>query len=322
MPKTSGQINNFRRFKTGLFSLDALLSNPVTREVGFPTQTVVEIYGYPGAGKSTLTQFLAASVCVNGGFNEIQALDLETSYDTSHLLNNIEQAGFDGTFSFVDTLDKKGDILPHEELLENLVNKLRDPQVGATILDSVGMVMSQAEIDNPIGSANWGKRAMIINQTCRKAIAFLRGQPKVFFMVNHQYAAMGGKGHTTPGGDGKTFAAAIRLSVWKAETFANGAFAMRIKAEKMRYGGTIPKATALVGIIPGRGVSKNFTMLLDALDSGLVQRDKSGFIRIDGKSIGRISKLIEDSDKDDLFVGIRQLLNEGFKLKEEEDSDD
>lgn len=322
MPTTTGRSNNFRRFRTGLYGLDALLSNRSTGEVGFPTQVIVEIYGYPGTGKSTLTQFLAAAVCTYNKSEEIRALDLETSYDESHLLHNIEGAGFNGTFAFIDTIDKKGNLIPHETLLEELATSLRDPKVGAAILDSVGMVMSQAEIDNPIGSANWGKRAMIINQTCRKAIAFIRGQPKIFFLVNHQYAAMGGKGHTTPGGDGMKFAAALRLTVWKAETFANGAFAMRVKAEKMRYGGIVPKATALIGIVPGMGVSRNMTMLLDALDAKLLERDSRGFVRIDGKSIGRIGKLIEDANKDELFVGIDQLLKEGFKLTEEEDGDD
>lgn len=290
MPTVTGQLNDYRRIRTGLPSLDLLLKNSVTGEVGYPIRTISEIYGYAGHGKSTLTQYLAGVLSHNLGKDKIYVADLEGAYDETHLLNNLEGAGFDGEVELMPSLDRS-----HEDILEDLVRKLKKPDTGAIILDSLGAVMSQAEVDNPIGSANWGKRAQIINQFCRKGMMFLRNakDPAVCLVVNHQYPNMGGLGHKTPGGEGKEFAASLRLTLWKAEMFSNGIFLVKVKAEKMRYGGTVPKQTALVCIIPGMGVSPHLTIMFDAAVAGLIERTKSGTIKVAGKSIGRIGTILQ-----------------------------
>ena len=323
-PNVTGQRSDFQRVRTGLPSLDLLVANQKTGELGYPVRTISEIYGYPGHGKSTLVQFLAGKLSSTLGYNKITVVDLENAYDETHLVNNMTGSGFEGEIYMVPPI-VKGEERSHEVMLDELISEIRGDETGVGILDSIGASMSQAEIDNPIGSANWGKRSVMINQVMRKLMYYLRNtpRPKAVLCVNHQYPEMGGRGHTTPGGEGKEFAVAVRLTLWKAETFGDGVFVVKLKAEKMRYGGTRPKATASVVIIPGIGVSPHLTVMIDAINAGLVERTKAGVIKLDGKSLGRIGTLTQKAadGKLETFDPIMPLADK-ITLGEDDDTTD
>lgn len=317
--KITGRPVNLSRVSTGLYGLDHLMMNRKTGELGYPLRTITEIYGPPSHGKSTFAQYLAGTISVATEADRIDILDVEGSYEQDHLESNILRTGFDKEVHMVDLVDDAGNFVDHEVALEALVTSLTKSGVSVGIIDSLGAVMSKAEVDNPIGSANWGQRAKIVNQTMRKGLYYLRANPKTLLIVNHQYENMGGVGYTTPGGMGKTFAAANRISVWRSENFADGSHCARLRMDKLRYGGMVPKSSAQLFITPGFGVIREMTAVMDAAEAGLVERTKTGFIKIGGKSIGRIGKLIEyatTNPKPEVFDPVFEVLQKSYVMEE------
>jgi RecA/RadA recombinase len=298
-----GQTNTFSRIATGLWSLDRLFMDKAGH-VGIPMRTTLELYGYPGAGKSTLATALSGSLCKAVGAKKIVVADLETAYEEDHTINTLIHAGFEGTVKMIESIDSKGRGRSHEEILDETVSSLQDAEVGSVIIDSLGMIMSTGERESSMGSANWGQRAKLIAQMQRKILYQLRvaETPQVVWQINHQYEAMGGRGHITPGGNAKTYAVAGRLSLYKKEQFDSGASLVQIKPEKMRLGGLRPKARAYVVILPGFGVSWDLTAVFDCFELGVASRSTTvKVLNQEGKTVsaGRLNALIEKAYAED-----------------------
>jgi RecA/RadA recombinase len=286
LPTIEGNVQDFRRIKTGLWSIDQLLS--YRGNAGFPLRTISELYGYPGTGKSTLAYYLAARINQTG---EIYLVDLEASVEREHLMNSLIGAQFQGKLKLVDAVDKKGKPRNHSDMCQEGVDALMQPTTNALIVDSVGAFASDAEASNDIGEANMGRRAMSIAQISRRAMSHLRtteAEPVVFF-VNHVHPNIGSRGHLTPGGRTLKHAAGYRLMLRRIEGFDNGASVVEVKAEKKRLGG-VTKDRGRFVIIPGIGVSREMSAIIDCVELGLATRGNT--IKLDGKSFGYISKLV------------------------------
>lgn len=283
-----GNYPTIIRQRTGLFSLDVALAK--LGDLGIPLRALVEMYGYPGVGKSTLAYYLSG---VLAGKKDISLCDLEM-LDTSYLPTAIGTS-YSGTIHIADVTDKKGKPIPHEEMLMKLASDLYDPTFGVAMLDSVGGIIPIAEAKGDLGEAFMGRRAKLVAQLSRSLIANLRNKedPAVAFIINHVYAILGaGKGHVSAGGDALKFLAQVRLMLWAREAFTetDGSLIgshVRGQVEKNRYGGKGRKFSYY--IIPNYGVHTGASAMFDAIDLGIAERDGSGRVRIGGKSLGYIS---------------------------------
>lgn len=310
-----GQDIEYVRVPLNLWSLD--------RAIGFQNETgmllpgIFEIYGDEHSGKSTLSVYMAGRVEQEG---EIRVADLESGWqDGPHIRNNLGKAGFTGRIKTIDhVLEKRGGkkvVRPHRLILQEGVDELLN-DTSVFIVDSIGMYASQAEIEDEIGAANWGKRGRDMAQFSRRALNNLRfisvdNPRKAVLLVNHKHDAMGHLGHTTPGGVTKNFAASTRLWMYRKDSkFDHGAFQAEIRVKKLRVGGVDSDKRGIVFIIPGIGVSPEMTAVLDCVRLGLAERGAT--IKLDvvdkrtgevnKKSMGRINELVEKVINGDLGV--------------------
>lgn len=282
------------RVKTGLFSFD--LASASQGNIGHPIFTIIEVYGYWGVGKSSFCYFLAgkfAQALDESG--NIQLLDLE-GFDKSYILSSLTQAKYSGKLRIVPHISDKGKLKTHSEMATDFLNFLEENEnyhVG--IFDSVGSFVSNMEQVGDIGDANWGKRAIAINQIMRKSSSIIQSRktPLTLLVTNHVNAVMGGKGHDTPGGNAVKFMSASRIYLQNIRAIENKdtkvAYEVGGRFEKMRFGGKGKRFQ--FALIPNIGVSPELTAIFDCINLGLAKEDR--IIRIKDEKFGYMTKLVE-----------------------------
>ena len=275
---------------------------------------MVEIYGKEHVGKSSLAYYLGGRVRNTG---KVHLMDTEGFPDPNYLLSSLVQAGFQGAVNVIDAAKeskKKKDARLHTEMATELADYLIEEDTNAVIMDSLGMYRSEAEKEGKIGDANMGRRARDVTQWSRRAASHLmvhNDPPKLGIMVNHILANLSSRGHYTPGGRGKSHASTFRLWMWRKDSkFEYGAFQAEVKTEKLRWGGTSSEHTGIVFIIPGVGISRGFTALLDCVRLGIATR--GSVVKIGDQSHGRIGTLLKAArdQKDNKFEPFYKALEE------------
>jgi RecA/RadA recombinase len=258
-------------------------------DLGAPMRSIYEIYGYPNSGKSTLCYYLSGKLSTTG---DIAICDLELA-DMNYLRSAIGMSGYKGTVHMVNMDGDKGRPSTHESMMAGMVEYL-EGDAGAVILDSVGAIQPIAEAAGDFGEAFVGKRAKLVAQVSRAMSGALRlkKEESAAFVINHTHQIIGGRGHTTAGGETLKYMAAVRIMVWTAETIKNTdetdilGFVVKGQVEKLRFGGRGKDFGYY--IVPGLGVHPGVTAMFDCFDLGLA--DRSGTVKIDGKSLGYLKK--------------------------------
>lgn len=278
------------RKRTGLYSFDLAVANK--GNLGLPLRSIVELYGHPNAGKSTLAYYLSAITTQKG---QVTLCDIE-QLDRDYISDTFTTAGFEGTVKIVDTTDDKGKPLPHETMLSVMAEDLYDEETGAVILDSVGAIQPIAEASGDFGEAFMGKRAKLVAQVSRSLSAALRNKerPSLAVVINHVHGVMGGRGHTTAGGDTLKYMAAVRIMLWTDTIWHETAeadspvvgFQVGGQVEKLRFGGRGRKFKFY--IVPGYGVHVGAGAMFDCFDLGYAEQGAT--VKLDGKSLGYIRK--------------------------------
>lgn len=283
-----GRYPTVPRFRSGLYSLDMALS--LRGEVGVPLRSMMELYGYTNSGKSTLAYYLAGR---STGKGNISICDLELA-DGAYIKTTTERAGLDGNVRLSDITDEKGKPVPHAKMLMNLVEDLSDEETGAIIMDSIGGIIPPTEAKGDYGEAFMGKRAQLVGQFVRGMSDVLRikERPSLSIVINHVSQIIGGRGHSTIGGEALKFFATMRIMLWYQETFrspdetrATG-FLVSGKVEKLRYGGR--GNSFQFYITPGFGVHEGASAMFDCFEYKLAERGTT--VKLDGKSMGYLNK--------------------------------
>lgn len=298
----TGRYPRLERLKTSLFSLDYAMS--YRGNLGLPLRVLIELYGYTNSGKSTLAYFLAGKVASEMGKSQISIADLELADTEGYIPRATGMAGFKGKIAMMDLTDAKDKPKPHSKILMQMVKDLYfDDEVGAIIWDSIGATQSDvqwAEVFNPkgeFGQAFMGKKPFLVGQIADAISQALREKktPATAIALNHVHQAIGGRGHTTPGGERKGFLSGVRLMIWKGEAFYEDdndpaspplGFLVKGQVEKLRFGG--PGRRFQYYIVPGFGVHTGVTAMFDAFERGLAERGAR--VKLDGKNLGFLKK--------------------------------
>lgn len=310
MVKVEGDYTEINRISTGLYSVDAALS--FQNKMGLPLRTIVEIYGHEHIGKSTFAYYLSGMMNPTG---RILICDFE-GLDVNYLPVATEPSGFDGTIEILRAVDNKGKMRSHESMLNEFTTRmLRDEDVSAGVIDSIGAILPTFEQASEIGEGFGAKRAVVVAQLARKGTHAVinKPTPSNIFIINHSHTVVsGGMGHQSAGGVVLKHLGAVRLYLYfsSRDHIKSGdeilAHAVAGNVEKLRYGGK--GKTFKFMLIPGYGLRPNLTAIQDCVDLGLAER--GAVVKIEDKSFGYISKLVEDDleGRDEKFEPFFELL--------------
>ncbi len=188
---------------SGSFAIDNLLGN------GIPRGRIIELYGEPSQGKSTISLFFAAQVQKNGG--TVAYLDAENAYDATYAA----KLGVDTSKILVsqpETLEEAFDIIKmYSET--NAIDMI--------IVDSVASLVPKSELEgDDMLKETMAVQARLLSKALRIITGPVAKSKTTVIFINQTRSKVGvfyGQKETTPGGKALKYYASVRLSVAKIE---------------------------------------------------------------------------------------------------------
>jgi recombination protein RecA len=290
--KVQGDHQPLVRVPTGCWSFDKSLSG------GMPLRAIYELYGSPLVGKTTFATFLAGKVRADG---RVLIAETEFKLNLEYVKRNLTLAGFGGTIQLIPNKWKKG--ITHEAILNELSAGLIESDVSAGVLDSVGALISKAQVEGDVGEAFVGKEARMVWHTLRKSVyALQRGrepsfQPCNLFLVNHVHGIIGGRGIVTSGGKGPDYLSSVRINMWRDEVIkGDGSIVVNGRIDKYSYGPH--RRTFQLFLLTEWGIHPGLTAMADCCKLKLCKREPRG-VMMGKTNLGRLGTLLKAARRGD-----------------------
>ena len=271
---------------TGILPLDLALGVG-----GLPRGRIVEFYGPPSSGKSTLALHAIA---------EAQAEGLVCAYvDAEHAIDPIYARAIG-----VD-LDQLLLSQPNtaEQGLEITIQLVESGKIALVVVDSVAALVPQAEIEGEMGDAHIGRQAKLMGQGLRKMTGMVSKTNTLVIFINQLRESIGkmyGPSEYTPGGKALPYYASVRLDVRRIQTLKTGdeATANRTRVKVVKNKVAPPLKQAEFDLEYGVGVPKANALVDCALEFGIIKKSGAWFA-YEGEQIG------QGKNKASAFIGSR-----------------
>jgi recombination protein RecA len=259
---------------TGIFPIDR-----ITGVGGFPRGRIVEVYGPPSGGKTTLTLHVIAEAQKNGG--------AAAFIDAEHALDPVyaKKLGVDVDNLIVSQPDSG------EQALEVAERLIRSEQFDVVVVDSVSALVPKKELEGEMGDAQMGSLARLMSQAMRKLVTTVSKSKTCLIFINqirYKVGVIYGNPETTSGGEALKFAASMRITVRQTSEKILGEGKDRrgsrnkIRMEKNKV--AAPYKECLVDIIYGEGFEAIANLVDGALDIGVLTKSGSR-IMFDGLEV-------------------------------------
>jgi recombination protein RecA len=197
-------VKVLERISSGLLSVDLAIGG------GWPRGRIIEVYGPPSHGKSSLMLSTAASA-LQSGFEALY-MDAECSYDPLWA----ELHGV--TEKIIIAQPEYG-----EQGLDIVEHCVQDG-VDLVIVDSIEGLVPRAELEGEQGEAQMGVKARMMGQGLRKLKDAVSKSKTVLIFVNQLRKSLSAYGspEVTPGGEALKFWASIRCDVRRKDKIKEG----------------------------------------------------------------------------------------------------
>src|SRR5260370_19750068 len=200
---SSTDTYNIKYMSTGVKSLDDALGG------GLPKASIVELYGQPQSGKSTLTMMMIAEVQKNGG--------VAAYFDAEH--------GFDPAWAIRYGVDTDSLIFSQPDNGEQAINSsisLIRAGLDLIVIDSVSALTPSEELEAEEGveAHKMALLARMMSKSMRLMLTALKGRDTVIIFINQfttNIGVMYGEQLITKGGLALKQASRVRLEVARAE---------------------------------------------------------------------------------------------------------
>jgi recombination protein RecA len=241
---------------------------------GFPRGRIIEIYGNPSAGKTTLTLHTIA---------EAQKQGLQTCFiDVEHALDPEYSAnlGVDLSQLIISQPDNAEDAL---SIVHDLVESNR---VGLIVLDSVASMVPKAELEGEMGQSHVALSARLMSQALRKLTAIISKTKCTVIFINQLRNKIGGYGNpeVTPGGEALKFYSSIRVEVrkgsinaTKAEVDNNEVRSNDVTIKVVKNKVAPPFRKVIVPIVFGEGFDKIQSLISMSSHIGIIEKSGSWY---------------------------------------------
>lgn len=291
IPRAS-ESTDYGVISTGLPQLDR-----ITGIGGIPFKRITEISGTWSVGKTSLALSLVASAQKEG--IECIWVDAEWAWDSlyaSTLGVNIKRLGLIQTRIAEDALDQ-------------LLEYVEDGKDTLIIIDAVGALHPREEAEKESGSRTIGSQSALVARFCRKIVPMLSINNNALVVINHEYIPIistGGRPQImTSGGKKLEYHKSlwIRLSktgmnLKQGDDFVG--FKVEAEVRKNKLAPT-QKQSCELEMFHGKGFSGTSDLLQDALDKGIITKDKSSYF-FEGVKVAHGQPKMRELMKDSEFV--------------------
>jgi len=299
----SDKVEQVDIIPTGVLPLDFALGTG-----GLPLGRIVEMYGPPSSGKSTLAMQT---------ISEAQKQGLLCAYiDAEHAL--------DPKYAKALGVNLNELLLTQpnhaEQGLEVMIRLAETGKVAVIVVDSVAALVPRAEIEGEMGQANVGLQARIMGQALRKVTGPAFDNNVLIIFINQLRESIGkmfGPTEYTPGGRGLGYYASVRLDIRRIQTIKKGetATANRTRVKVVKNKLAAPYREAEFDLVYGVGIPKENALIDCAIEVGVVK--KSGaWITYQGEQLGQgrdkaILKITENPEiYDAIYEEVMALAND------------
>jgi recombination protein RecA len=237
---------------------------------GFPRGRVIEMYGPPGGGKSTIAQQVIAQAQIAGG--QAAYVDAEHSLDPKYAtalgvnINNL----------LVSQPDYG------EQGLEIAHALVRSQEVDIVVIDSIASLIPKAEVDGDMGDQFMGLQARMLGQGMRKIVGDVHSSNTVLLLINqirHKLGVTYGPTETTPGGESVRHYASVRVDIRRIAAIKDGenVIGARTKAKIVKNKVAPPFKEAEFDIVYGQGAPFANSLVDVAVDRNIIEKSGSWF---------------------------------------------
>jgi len=245
---------------TGSLSLDCQLGIG-----GIPDDRVIEIYGEPSAGKTSLAlQFVKQYVTTRGYDRPPVFIDLERTTG----IDIVASMGIDASkviFAYPDTA---------EEALQIAVDLGKSGQVGMVVFDSIDAAQAEKETKRQMNEMGVGDLPRVMSKAMRSISKVCVDNKVCYIFINQirmKIGVMYGNPETTSGGNALPFYSSVRLRVSsKPSKEQSDTLAMTVRVKKNKMAPALKRA-AEFDFICGRGVDQRQDTINFAKDIGLLR---------------------------------------------------
>jgi len=252
-----------RTISTGLLSFDKVIGR-----TGIPRGRVVEFYGPPSGGKSTLALHCIAEaqkegiVCVY--------IDMENAYDDQYA----QVLGVD-TEALV--LIEKGatQLRSGEHALDAVESLVSSGQVGLIVIDSVPALTPQSDLEGEMLDQSMATLARLMSKALPRLTDIAASNKCTLLFINqirHKIGFVMGNPETTPGGNALMHYASIRVAIRKGEilTINKVPVGQIVKIKTVKNKVTNPLQEAAANLMWGTGFDRIADLVEVAIQEELV----------------------------------------------------
>ena len=272
---------------TGCSQLDTALGG------GWPKGRLIELYGAPSSGKTTLANHGIRTMQRQG--KAAAFINVERALDKNYM----EACGVD-----VDEL-LVVDPSNAEEALEAARIMLESGAISILVIDSIASLTPSAEYTKEVGAASMAVLARMLGSVVKQLINHAASNDTIIIAINQLRAAnLGGYGPSkdTPGGAAIKYHSSLRLEMSSKDKITKGSdivgLTSQVKVTKNKVG--IPFQTCLIDIMypPSDFIPDGQTFYgIDDIGSSIDEAAEKGILEIKGSWIKWGEFKIQGKDK-------------------------
>jgi recombination protein RecA len=200
-------VNNW--ISSTSLKLDYIISNK--RPGGLPEGRIIEMFGEPSSGKSTIAQTFCAQIQKNGGIAVYIDAENATSLENLKLLGvNVEE------LIFVQEQCVENIFQLIESIITSIRNQMNDVPI-LIVWDSIAASATKVELEATYEQNQIGIKARALSKGIMKVNNMLKDKRVTLLLLNQTRQKIGiimGDATTTPGGMAIPFASSVRLRVY------------------------------------------------------------------------------------------------------------
>lgn len=207
------RLGSNRRLNVSVIPTTVLAIDMIFGVGGFLRGRIMEIFGPPSGGKTTLCLQAIAEAQKLGGAAAF--IDAEHALDPAYA----RKLGVDVDNLIVSQPDNG------EQALEVAEELIKSEQFDIIIVDSVAALVPKKELEGQMGDAQMGSQARLMSQAMRKLNACVARTKTCLAFINqtrNKLGVMYGNPETTPGGDALKFYASMRVTVRPGQAIKQG----------------------------------------------------------------------------------------------------